>query len=259
VSETTIELANHPKFVLPAEYKATWDAMLAGIPGAKRQGVEEVTAFWPMIGKRYAGELMVVGQATNGWINTTWVDYLRSARVRAELIAEAETNSSNDGERCRTLWVLDAWGATEGYNTKKSPFWTALNELIPRLLGAGVDRSVWPSYLAWSNLYKIAPQAKNRPVPSPLQNAQRVGAIELLRQELDTYAPRRVLATTSYWIKGFTGPLGLELTWIDQLVLAYGTDAASRRWVVAAHPRGKKRREWVTDVLDAFELADTNR
>ena len=34
-----------------------WDQMLAGIPGASRQPVEELTGFSPMVGQRYAGEL----------------------------------------------------------------------------------------------------------------------------------------------------------------------------------------------------------
>jgi hypothetical protein len=237
---------------LGAGYEHAWDDMLAGIPGAPRQRVDEVTAFWPMVGQRYAGDLMVVGQATNGWIPTALVDHLLAPEKRRQLIQEARAASANDGDRCRMLWVLDSWAAREGYNSKRSQFWSALNDVVPYLVGDRLDRSAWPSYLAWTNLYKVAPKARNKQVPGPMQRAQMPGTADLLRMELDAYAPQRVLATTGQWIHPFIGPLGLELEWVDSLVLARGTDPSRRSWVVARHPRGQPRVAWVTEVVSSF-------
>ena len=99
-----------------------------------------------------------------------------------------------------------------------------------------------------------------------MQRAQRRGAIELLRLEIDEFAPRRVLALTGNWIDPFVSDLGLSLESRSGLVESVGT-VGGRAWVVARHPMGKPEKRWVQEVLDSFgelgrpsaDLASTGR
>lgn len=182
---------------LPSSYDATWDRMLAELPNAPRLRVRELTSFWPMVGIRYDRELMVVGRATNSWIPHWWADECHDPARRAEIIDETRTASASDG-RCRMLWVTDRWSAGDaGYNTAGSAFWRAVREVAAGLSDEAAQDPEWPSRLAWPNLYKIGPYARNLRVPETLQRPQRDRGAELLRLELETYQPRRVLALTA--------------------------------------------------------------
>jgi len=76
---------------------------------------------------------------------------------------------------------------------------------------AGADDVHWSSHLAWTNLYKVSPAAGGNP-GAALQLAQRQSAIELLKLEVEQFAPRRVLAMTGGLIDPFVDGLGLTLT-----------------------------------------------
>lgn len=56
------------------------------------------------------------------------------AAVRRQLIEDARAASADDGDRCRMLWVLDQWSAPDGYHSKRSRFWSALNDVMPHLI-----------------------------------------------------------------------------------------------------------------------------
>lgn len=76
-------------------YRIAWDAMLAGIPGTPRQTVKELTAFWPMVGRRHPRELMVVGQASE------WLDSYRVGGASPNGRCETATDRGCARRICR--------------------------------------------------------------------------------------------------------------------------------------------------------------
>jgi hypothetical protein len=143
-------------------------------------------------------------------------------------------------------WVTDLWGATTGYNTRRSAFWRAM-----RRISSGDDPAPdWPGRLAWTNLYKVSPAAGWNP-GGDLQRAQRPLTLQLLLLELAELAPRRVLALTGNWIGPFVDGLGLKLEARSGLVEFVG-HGSGRAWVVAKHPMGKPGDLFVREVRRAF-------
>jgi hypothetical protein len=71
---------------------------------------DSLTAFWPMRGHNWNGELMVVGRAVNGWTDpwlpTTAVDPVR----RSDILAMTLRASEGKGRDCPMLWVSKGWG-----------------------------------------------------------------------------------------------------------------------------------------------------
>ena len=120
-----------------------------------------------------------------------------------------------------------------------------LRRLVARDEGDG-----WAGRLVWTNLYKVSPAAGWNP-GADLQRAQRTAAVELLRRELDEFAPSRVLALTGAWIDPFLDELGAALDHREGLVERIG-DRDGTAWVVAKHPMRKPEDRFVAQVSGAF-------
>jgi hypothetical protein len=203
--------------------------------------------FWPLRGAGYDGALMVIGRSVNGWIAEWTAGQLLDDRERRAAVAWMRRDAQPQvGDRM--AWVEDLWGASNGYNTRRSAFWRVVRDVVD----AGDGQPGWSGRIVWSNLYKVAPAAGWNPGVD-LQRAQRDGAIDLLRIELDVFQPRRVLAMTGGWIRPFVDGLGLPLGWHSGLVEATGTGGGCS-WVVAKHPMGKPHSAFVAEVRAAFEV-----
>jgi hypothetical protein len=230
---------------LPDSYHLVFERMLADVANSSPHLDVPLTPFWPISGASYDSELLVIGRSVNGWVGDWTVGQLRDPSTRQAAVAWLRDDAEPVG-RDRMGWVTDLWGATSGYSTRRSAFWRVL-----RRLSTG-DQPVadWPSRLAWTNLYKVSPAAGWNP-GADLQRAQRESAIRLLKIEIDTLVPRRVLAFTGNWIHSFAPGLGLRLEARDGLVEATGTSQAVP-WVVAKHPMTKPEGRFVADVRRAF-------
>jgi hypothetical protein len=165
-------------------------------------------------------------------------------------------------------WVTDLWGTQKDsirsaeYNTAGSPFWRAVKGIAARLNVADVKEASWPSHLAWTNLYKIAPSDAGNP-RNRLCDAQFNACASLLKAEFQIYRPKKVVFLTGKdWADAFwarISPLH-PLTAADSgLVEATGSlDLFSQRIrvVIAKHPQGKNEEEWVRCVAAAFGKAN---
>ena len=228
---------------LPDAYVTRFDQLLAVVAEATPPDTPLVP-FWPLRGASYTGELLIIGRSVNGWVDDWTAGQLRDAGQRARAVASLRGDAEPpNGDRM--AWVTDRWGATDGYNTRRSAFWRVLSQLVP-----GGPSLGWPGRLVWTNLYKISPAAGWNP-GADLQRAQQAGAIDLLRLELDAFAPRRVLAMTGTWIDPFRAGLGLNLGDRAGLVEGVG-DQDGMAWVVAKHPMGKPGGKFVDEVREAF-------
>ena len=211
----------------------------------------QVVGFFARKGDAYDGKLMIVGRAVNGFTIPAKPESLRDETV-ARAFASELNQEIIDLDCCPLTWVRDGWGATEGYNTKKSAFWRVARRTLIDLDIASETMPNWASHLVWSNLYKVAPDGGN-----PSQRvcaAQELGCIDLLREEIRIYQPKRLLFMTGLWATPFLKALnwkqaedrGTETN--VHLVGALGDS----RVVVATHPMGKAEKPWIHEVVEAF-------
>lgn len=234
---------------MPEDYDALYSRLLADAAKAAKDPLAQVTPFWPIGGWKYDGSLMVIGRSVNGWINNWPIGELLSDPVRDQLVRSARGDAERM-DRCRMLWVTDLAGkTTHHYNTNRSAFWRVLRALTFELTSA--DPTDWPSHLAWTNLYKLAPAGGWNP-GADLQLSQRDATIALLRAEIDALRPQRVVALTGrWWIAPFVTALGIEVAWREGLVEGVGMYGQTKI-VVAKHPMGKPHDRLVAGVLEAF-------
>ena len=226
---------------------------------------QAVTGFISMQGCLYNNELMVVGRATNGWIEddpptpNELTDLVTAKNYASTVIKESQGDGS-----CPMKWVADKWGRqsgnTKSYNTKKSAFWRVSYNVLTELGIVKNDDKTWPSHLVWSNLYKVAPARGGNP-SKKLCDIQLDACVRLLQEELSTYRPNRLLLLTGLdWAEPFLKDLekpsisSQNFKYVKAYAQKYLSDGGTTKIVVAAHPQGKKESDWVKEVFDAFKL-----
>jgi hypothetical protein len=245
--------------------QAAFESLLADV-GASYSKIPEksVSLLSGQRGSAYTGELMVVGRAVNGYEPSfdpaTWSSDAAKKR-------DLDLMFKRDGED-PLKWVSDMWVErrnAEGkrlYSTGRSAFWRVIRQSLPRLSNTD-DVTDWSVHLVWTNLYKVAPVETGNPSVK-LCRAQQSGAENVLRGEIETYAPHRVLFLTgSNWFDPFAVPLGFtDLSKpTGKLVQRIGTIPARgglAKAVVATHPQGKPESLYVNEVSEAFALLDAS-
>jgi hypothetical protein len=232
---------------LSDDYEREYAALLARIAAGVDLGSADLTMFWPKVGSRYDGDLMVIGRAVNGWIDR-WSPGERPDPAR--LAATARLTAEGDGSVDQVGWVLDSWGRGRGrYSTSRSQFWKTVR--LVAIHGHPERDQDWPSHVAWTNLAKVAPWAGGNPAGSILE-LQRQEAVRLLAREAQELQPRRVVAFTGrWWFETFAADLGLDIRWRDGLVEGVGVDRG-RTWVVAVHPMTRSPGAVADEVIKAF-------
>lgn len=218
-----------------------------------RLPLSDLTGFLAMSGHLYQNGLMVVGRAVNGWtdgVSPATLLVPANAHTYANKVLETVT-----GANCPMNWVSDCWGADIDYNTRKSAFWRAIRAVVHGLRIADVLLPQWPSHLVWSNLYKVAPAAGGNP-NATLCSLQLSGCIDLLRLELATYTPTRLLFLTGMdWANPFLSLLGVPVQKNPAFQYVEGFGQANLpggyqvNFAVASHPQGKPETPWVNEVL----------
>lgn len=232
---------------LGERYRDLYSQMLYTVAGSIPDPDLPLVPFWPLRGASYDRELLVIGRSVNGWVND-WTVRQLCDRVEAEAAVDQVRSDAEPVAGDRMAWVVDLWRAPSGYNTARSAFWRVIRRIS---CGDRVVAEDWPSRLVWTNLYKVSPAFGWNP-GADMQRAQRGSATELLKFELATFAPRRVLALTGSWMEPFRVALGVDVERRNGLVEGFGMRGAEA-WVVAKHPMGKPGTAFVTEVLKAFE------
>ena len=192
------------------------------------ESFNDSTKFCAMCGSLFPIEanqgLLMVGRATNGWIEPKDVN---------ELI-----DSLFDEEPLR--WVEESAGNDKEYNTRRSAFWRVIKGVAEAFYPDG-----WFQNICWSNLCKAAPQAGNP--NNSLYYAQLEDCQKILEAEIKILSPKAVLLFTGYnWAKDFLVYFndGIEpqptttATWSRyecKVFLIKGT-----YYILTEHPQGKK-------------------
>jgi len=234
-------------------------ANLAGLenipPKLKDLGL---TAFCAMEGENAVGGLMVIGRAVNGWEDKTWkVEELRNEGKIDGIIEGLYNFTSMD-------WVIDCRIHPEKYNNyliTRSAFWR-VTESITKTLIPGATDITWPNYLIYSNLYRVSPYNGGNP-SNKLAEIQRTDCINLLKQEIAQWQPKRILFLTGLnWADKFLtddeNGLGkmMDIRHKDgavqmsgKLTIPQGTPIP---FVAASHPQGKPEGELKEEIINHF-------
>ena len=242
---------------LPATYGSVYRRMLKQIGSRWPTQHTSLTAFWPMVGHSFAGGVLVIGRAVNGWSDSVLESLLDTDDGVEHVARRARCESEGTG-RCPMLWVSDCATPKSTYNTRRSAFWRVTRGVVDRLGVADTDAADWPCHIAWSNLYKIAPHDGGNPSDAACE-AQWPDVAELVAAEVAALAPQRVLVLAGRaWAEDFDDELGLGVSWRRgsrraRTPIAGVADALGARWVIAAHPQGKKEQTIVDEVVRAFE------
>ncbi|TSK08500.1 MAG: hypothetical protein FPO08_04100 [Geobacter sp.] len=216
----------------------------------------ELSSFLSMKGDQYDGKLMIVGRAVNGW-RTTWTPGEKTSSDAMNLSKETVEDVTRPN-RCPMLWVTDIWNGKENssnkYKTRTSAYWRVAKKTVEGLNIADVRSKDWPSFLVWSNLYKLSHSEQGNP-SERLQKIQFKACAELLMSELKAYKPANVLMLTGLnWAKPFLVELGIQYykpsdtTFVEGVAQFEGT-----KIVIAQHPQGKKEGLLVGEVLSKFD------
>ncbi len=235
---------------LSADYDKIYNSLLQTVGVNHSEKPKQLTAFWPMRGHQYDGDLYVIGRVTNGW-NETWEKEMAAdVAQRIQLLTKARSGSESN-QRCPLLWVIDRAGDPV-YNTNASAFWRVIKRVS---LEGNHDlrrAAAWPSWICYSNLHKVAPDSRYIKPSAAFKRMQLSHSIRLIAQELIEFNPRRVLVLAGQdWFSPFEEGLGLKIKWRTGLVEGV-SNCANRRWVIAKHPMLKPENQFVDEVLEAF-------
>ncbi len=233
--------------------------IVAEISQSPCETLGELTGFMSMVGLSYSNELMVIGRAVNGW-STGWNPKSWNDECIREQFANDIFDSVTNGDTCPMRWVSEHWGKHDDlhYNTRKSPFWRVIRNVVSELRIADVETLGWPSHLVWSNLYKIAPYDGGNP-SNKLCSFQFEGCKTLLQEEFRLFKPKRALFLTGLdWAEPFLAEFTPPVDAVSgyQYVEAAGQiifgEAQTCQVVVAVHPQGKSEDVWVNEVTAVF-------
>ncbi len=218
----------------------------------------QVTGFLAVTGTCYSGELMVIGRSVNGWTDGIEPQRLSDQSTARSYAIQVQDSVAGNG-RCPMIWVTDCWGEKDGYNTRSSAFWRTIRLVVGELCIADIEDRTWPSHLVWSNLYKVAPVGGGNPGQA-LCTAQLPSCISLLGEEIERFAPKRILLLTGMswaepFLASFTRRVSMaSLGYVEALGRIHRQAGGETSIVVATHPQGKRQADWVTDVVNAFSV-----
>lgn len=224
----------------------------------------EITGFLSMAGKHYNHELMVVGRAVNRWGKGKYFPRELSDVATSQVFAEAIFKSVTDDKACPMAWVTEGWGSSDEYNTKRSAFWRTIRAVVAKAGIVNADDEAWPSHLVWSNLYKLAPEEGGNP-GAALRRGQLSGCLELFRQEIEIYRPRRLLLLTGLdWAEPFLDRFVPSITrtsskFVKAVAQIEHSSGKLTSVVVAVHPQGKPEITLVAEIFEAFESIEHHR
>ena len=235
---------------LSSDYSDIYDELLDAVGTSSRVTPNILTAFWPMRGHRFDGDLFVIGRVTNGWYEP-WRKEEFTESTRRLAILKRTRKISESIHRCPLLWVIDRAGDPE-YNSNDSAFWRVIKRVSLEGIRDWKRVETWPSWICWSNLLKVGPDSMQIRPSAALKRAQQIHGTRLIEHELSEFNPRRVLVLSGRdWFEPFAEGLGLQVKWRSGLVEGIAT-CNGRRWVIAKHPMKKPEDSFVDEVIDGF-------
>ncbi|MCM1245839.1 MAG: hypothetical protein NC293_09390 [Roseburia sp.] len=201
--------------------------------------LKDLSHFVGCKGEKYdssAVKLLLVGRAVNGWSQFS-IDSAEEFAKDAVMQFEDEP----------LVWIYDeekgCLGNGNGYFLNKSPFWRTSREIWKKISN-NVDHidtanDKWTDYIAWTNLYKVAPQDGGNPTTT-MRNDQLEACREILVAEVKALNPTHILFVT-----GYEG-------WFDEFEDIVHGD--SIKIVTACRPEFRNETDYVKDICEKFGI-----
>lgn len=192
--------------------------------------------------------IIFVGKAVNSWINSETDINILFGKSEDRIFARDD----------QMEWVHKSENDHENYNTKKSAFWRLVKGISKRFY----SKEDWFSYVAWSNLCKIAPFEGGNPNDS-LYYEQLESCCKILEKEVQVLSPKFVVMLTSGWERDFLFPLNKDndpecienIIWDGYETKIYKINSVF--YITSPHPQGKgekKHIEAVTELITKYRL-----
>jgi len=188
--------------------------------------------------------ILFVGKAVNGWINNeTDIEIL---------FGNSEERIFNRKDQME--WVHNLERNFEGYNTRKSAFWRVIKGISSNFHSA----KNWFSYIAWSNLCKIAPFTGGNPNDG-LYYEQLEYCQEILLKEIEILSPKFVIFLTSGWEKDFLYYLNgnnqtksiKKVSWCGNETKLY--EIKGVYYITSVHPQGKPEAKHIETIIELMK------
>lgn len=209
--------------------------------------------FFPQWGEHFPMEekcgILEFGRACNGWLSTSQdIDIL---------FGNSEESIFN--RRDQMKWVEDFAGNKEGYNTNKSAFWRVTKQIAQCFYP-----KEWYSYIAWSNVCKVAPWEGVNPNDA-LYYAQLQSSQKIFETEIRLLSPKVVVMFTGYnWARDFLKffndnqePKSIMCkNWDKYACNVYYIKGTY--FIVTEHPQGKKEPPHVECIADIIKKIINN-
>ncbi len=186
---------------------------------------------------------MLVGRATNGWKAEGFSDAEGFARwAQQQFDTDRWGWIKNDGG---TLYADDG---DKRYYLTQSAFWNYSNDIVRSITG-NTDVK-WMESVAWSNLYKIAPEGWN-PDNTSCKIQEDAGACRIILREIELLKPTHIFYVTGInWLfKELTE--GMKIIGKGNYVEAFGSIMGIKT-VVSCRPDYKKKAKYIDSVINAF-------
>lgn len=243
--------------------------------------INTLSHFVAQKGKEYDSanfKLMIVGRATNGWENFFEHGTEPDAIAFGE-IAQRKFDEPGFG------WVQEKdgylWDGKE-YYLNKSSFWRTTHQIWREMNENKLNPVKWVDYIAWSNLYKIAPAIVKEKLEdgteisisgnptTKLCDYQQTMCREILEHEIEAFQPDGVLFITGHWWWSQGGNDGFsrinqieELSevrenhrgngiFVEQTAKFKSSKGKTIPVVVACRPETRPERDYVKQVVDTF-------
>lgn len=185
--------------------------------------------------------ILFVGKATNGW--------------RKFYDLDTFFNGSSDKRGFARQDQMTHSVPTPYFNANKSAFWRVIRQVTQAFYP---DTTDWCAPIAWTDLYKLAPEKKGKPTIShKTRELQLAHCKHIFRTEIEALQPDIVVLLTSNWEGPFLFNLngGTHTTSIDEYdalnVRAYRI--GNRLFVAAPHPQGKREKEIANKIIEMIK------
>ncbi|MEP6620012.1 MAG: hypothetical protein ABJE47_11880 [bacterium] len=178
-----------------------------------------------------------------------------SEERRVAIAREARAFAQGTSDNRPLQWVQGTqFYKNGGCVGTRSSFWRVTRKLVELMHGQDASSSPdWASFVAWSNLAKVAPKASGNP-NRQLYDAQYKHCVDAIRQELLELNPAVVLFIAGEdWYTPVFRNLGIELgkptaaTYVRHVVKDNG-----RLWLCTERPERRPESAFVAEMTKAY-------
>ncbi len=224
----------------------------------------ELSHFIGMRGKDYCNQsvrFLLVGRAVNGWRSMDTTNASAFADQACELFETDHFDWIEWDDEAKRLRNDDPNGY---YWLNKSPFWRMSEDVwrsipsVPEVQNS--SKKIWTDYIAWTNLYKIAP--KDQGNPTQTMSVKQLGACRrILKAEITLLKPTHILFLTGYrgWFEDFREIFDADFSEAKEnkhrngeknnyFVETYAITAEGTKIIVACRPDQRDERAMLNDI-----------